>query len=334
MAAPGSQQAESGVAVSPEAFTTEPCAARASELHRSYRARMRHHFLGALASAAEGLAVDLSPLVARVEAITPDARLSPAAYVQLSQLSDALQSGDVTRVTDRLQALSNLPERELRDARLRIGPVLTEGWETDFIPTVRGDPAAGRARDARLVRALIGHDASPAVRACAEALDLLSELDPELFGEFQEYITRVKIFAGRGYLGFSSPAAFGALFIRLPEGDPVEHFLEHLVHELSHSSLNVLMAHDPLLRNPQGESRAPLRSDLRPLYQVFHATFVLNRNVRVMRRARERYPDLGYEVGLADFEAKYREGHREVEARAEFTELGRQLFHSLEPLPA
>ena len=334
MAASSSQPVSPAAAVSADMFTSEPSAAHARVLHTSYRDRMRRHFLGALGSAAEGLQVDLSPLVSRIEALSLPTRLSPAAYVELSQLSDALQSGDVTRVTDRLQGLSNLSQADLCDARLRIGPVLTERWETDFIPTVRSDPADGRSQSARLVRALIGQDASPSVEACAYALDLLSEVDPDLFAEFQEYVVRVKIFAGRGYLGFSSPAAFGALFIRLPEGDPVEHFLEHLVHELSHSSLNVLMAHDPLLRNPQGEAQAPLRSDVRPLYQVFHATFVLNRNVRVMRRAHARHPDRGYEEGLAHFEAKYREGLEEIEARAEFTPLGERLFRSFEPASA
>lgn len=314
-------------------FTAEPSAARARELHASYRRQMRHQFLSALGSAADGLRVDLSPLIERVEGLSTAERLSPAAYVELTLLSNALQSGDVTAVTDRLQGLSMLTDPELRDASFRIQPVLTERWETDFIATVRTDQVDGRSSQSRLIRALVGVDPSREVAACEAALELLAEVDAELMEEFDEYVTRVKLFAGRGYLGFSSPVAFGAVFIRLPDEDPLMHFLEHLVHELSHLSLNVLMAHDPLLRNPTHEGAAPLRSDVRPLYQILHATFVLSRNVRVMRRVRDRRPDSGNESVLRGFETQYAEGFRMVEAEAEFTDLGERLFRTLEPIP-
>ena len=321
------------VAHSADWFTAEPSASRARELHVSYRGQMRRQFLSALGSAADGLGVDLSPLVHRVEGLSTAESLSPAAYVELTLLSDALRSGDVTGVTDRLQGLSILPDGELRDASFRIQPVLTERWETDFIASVRSDRVDGRNEESRLVRALVGQDPSREIAACEMALELLDEVDPELMAEFREYVTRVKLFLGRGYLGFSSPAAFGAVFIRLPDGDPLMHFLEHLVHELSHLSLNVLMAHDPLLRNPLHEEAAPLRSDVRPLYQVLHATFVLSRNVRVMRRVQERRQDRSDEAVLRGFETQYREGFRMIEAEAEFTELGAQLFQTFEPIP-
>jgi len=312
-------------------FTSEPSAARARQFHASYRGLMRQHFLQAVSSAAEGLQLDLAPLSHRIAALAPEDRLSPAAYTALTQLSEALSSGDVTRVTDQLQALSILPEQELRDDTFRIEPVLTEPWETPFIESVRNDPLDGFEEKVRLIRPLVGRDSRAEVAACAEALELLAEVDPELHAEFLEYVNRVKLFSGRGFLGFSSPAAFGAIFIRLPETERVPHFLEHLVHELSHLGLNVMMAHDPLLRNAAAEGPAPLRADARPLYQVLHATYVLNRNVRVTRRVVARHPELGYEATLRDFEEKYAQGLLAVRERAEFTELGEQLFATLEP---
>lgn len=313
-------------------FTADPSASRARELHASYRGKMRSQFLEALASAAEGLGLDLSPILCRVEALSPNERFSPAAYVELSALIEALHSGDRTAVTDRLQALAITPEGTFRDTAFRIEPVLTEPWETRFISSVRSDPVDGRTEEARVIRALVGQDPTPEITACETALGRLAEIDSELMGEFREYVTRVKLFAGRGYLGFSSPAAFGAVFIRIPQTDPVSHFLEHLVHELSHLSLNVLAAHDPLLENPMVEGAAPLRSDVRPLYQVLHATFVLSRNVRVTRRLVDRRPELGYESALRDFERQYREGFQRVETEADFTALGAQLFRSFEPI--
>ncbi len=314
-------------------FTAEPSAARAHELHASYRGLMRRQFLEALTAAAEGLDLDLSPLSRQIEELSPNERLSPAAYVALTTLTEALRSGNVTQVSDRLQALSVMPEQELRDAAFRIQPVLTEPWETPFIESVRSDPIEELKDEERIVRPLVGRDPGPEIAACEAALGLLEEVDPALAGEFREYVNRVKLFAGHGYLGFSSPAAFGAIFIRIPDANPLEHFLEHLVHELSHLCLNVLMAHDPLLRNPTDPGPAPLRANARPLYQILHATFVLSRNIRVTRRVVERHPELGYEAALRNFEEKHLEGFRTVQALAEFTEPGRRLFQSLEPLP-
>jgi len=315
-------------------FTAEPSAARARELHASYRGLMREQFLQALGAAAEGLGLDLSPLSQRIEGIAPGERLSPAAYVALTTLTEALRSGEVTRVSDRLQAIVIMPESELRDTEFRVQPVLTEAWETPFIESVRNDPMEGLEEEARIVRALLGRNPEPEITACKAALGLLEEVDPELWGEFHEYVTRVKLFEGRGYLGFSSPAAFGAIFIRIPDREPVAHFLEHLVHELSHLSLNVLMAHDPLLRNPTAEGPAPLRADQRPLYQILHASFVLGRNLRVTRRVLERHPELGYEDALREFEEKFLEGFLTLQEQAEFTEPGRRLFQSLAALRA
>jgi hypothetical protein len=315
-------------------FGAAPSVERACELHTSYRGLMQRQFREALAAASEGLGLDLSQLSSRLDELSPNERLSPAAYVALTTLTEALRSGNATQVSDRLQAFSILPERELRDANFRIQPVLTEPWETAFIESVRSDRIEGFEEEERIIRPLVGRNPEPEIAACAEALDLLEDIDPDLAGEFREYVNRVKLFAGRGYLGFSSPAAFGAIFIRIPNAKPVQHFLEHLVHELSHLSLNVMMAHDPLLQNPATQGPAPLRTDARPLYQILHATYVLNRNVRVTRRLIDQHPELGYQAALRDFEAKYAEGFRTVQSRAEFTEAGQRVFHSLEPLHA
>lgn len=313
-------------------FTVEPSAIRARELHVSYRKFMQKHFLEAVAAAGKDLQLDLSPLSGRIEELSASERLSPAAYVALTTLTEALHSSDSTRIIDQIQALSIMPDHELRDAEFRIQSVLTEHWETPFIESVRGVPIEGREDEARGVWPPLGRDPVPEIAACERALGLLEEVDQELAGEFHEYVCRVKLFVGRGYLGFSSPAAFGAIFIRLSESDPVEHFLEHLVHECSHLGLNVLMAHDPLLLNPTDQETAPLRDDPRPLYQILNATFVLGRNVRVTRRLTERHPELGDGAALHRFEEKYREGFRTLQARAEFTDAGQRLFQSLEAL--
>ena len=315
-----------------ECFTTDASASRAGVLHRSYRSLMWRQFRDAISAAGEGLRVDLSPLSRRIASLDDGGRVSPGAYVALTTLAEAMEAGDVTRVTDRLQAFSNLADADLTDSGFRIQSALTEPWELPFIESVRRDAVDGRLEEARIVRALVGIDPSSEIAACETALRLLEGVDAELAGEFAEYVCRVKLFSGRGYLGFSSPAAFGAIYIRMPgpETVPVVHFLEHLVHELSHLALNVLMAHDPLLRNPEQEGPAPLRVDARPLLQILHATFVLSRNVRVTRRVVRSGASEGYEESLRAFEEKFSAGLGVLRERAEFTEAGECLFESLE----
>src|SRR5437762_5655912 len=92
-----------------------------------------------------------------------------------------------------------------------------------------------------------------------EALSILKELDSELHAELCEHITRVKIFNG-SIKGVTSPAVFGALYLRNPDTDDdmVANMLEHLVHEASHLHLHALMALDPIVLNSATEGyRAP-----------------------------------------------------------------------------
>jgi hypothetical protein len=300
-------------------------------LHESYKRRMLEHFLTAIDSAANGLKLDLSHVRQRIEGLAPSQRLSPCVYAALTRLSGALQSGKITDVFDSLQGIWTTPDEELLDTRFRMSSVLTESWEESFIQTARNEPAEGLDENAKIIRPLLQADPSYKFTPAFAALETLKRVDPELSAVFYEYVSRIKLFSGRGYLGFSSPAAFGAIFMRLPDERPVEYFLEHLVHELSHLDLNVLMAHDPLLENPLDRHEAPLREEQRPLFQILHATYVLSRNVRVARRlVGDR--DLDCEEDLEGFEKSYARGYRVVEAHAKLTPMGERLLESLEPL--
>ena len=316
----------------PECFTAEPSVESARIVHLSYKNILRSHFLSALESAEEGLETDLSHIAERFRRLDVRQRFSPAIYVALTNLSESLRSGNVTTVMDSLQEIRVTPDARFLDASFRMDSILTESWEKSFIEKVRNEPIEGVEEDATVLRPILDPDLSNQLVGTDEALDLLLEVDPDLSAVFYELVTRVKLLVGRGYFGFSSPEAFGAIFIRLPDANPTEYFLEHLVRELSHLNLNAIMAHDPLLENPMHQHAAPLRRDPRPLFQILHATFVLSRNVRVSRRVVEIRPELGYEPGLEAFEEKYAQGYQTVQQEAKLTDLGRRLFESMEPV--
>ena len=310
-------------------FTSHASTERSETLHRSYRERMRGHFLNGIASAGEGLMLPLDHLRKRVEKLDPAKRFAPGAYESMTRLVGALQSGKITAVCDALKHLETVPDAELFDTTFRIESASSEAWERSIIATARHE-APGGEDGGMILRPLLEADPGHRFTSAFTALQYLKQIEPELAAEFDDYVTRVKLFNGKGFLGFSSPRAFGAIYMRLPEANPVEYFLEHLVHELSHLDLNLLMAHDPLLENPGDMHAAPLREEERPLFQVLHATYVLNRNVRVTRKLVAEGTDLDCGAQLEEFERDYANGYREIEEHARWTDRGRAVFESFE----
>lgn len=70
--------------------------------------------------------------------------------------------------------------------------------------------------------------------AATQALELIGQVDPAMHGEIDAHLSVIKLFDGPGVEGFSSPKAFGAIWLRVPQpGSELNCFLEHLVHEVS-----------------------------------------------------------------------------------------------------
>ena len=131
-------------------------------------------------------------------------------------------------------------------------------------------------------------------RRIDEALTALYELDPAMHAEFSELVARVRLFhrpamTGSTTTGISSLRYWGQMYLRYPDADEQDDWtaflLEHLVHEASHILLHAIMSRDPLLTNGfTARHQAPIRSDHRPLYGIYHAMFVLSRVHRVLAR--------------------------------------------------
>ncbi len=310
-------------------FTSHSSLERSQTLHHSYRRQFRGHFLNAIDSAAEGLSQDLSHLRKRIEGLDPRLPFSPGAYEAMTRLIGSLQSGNITAVCDSLKNLQSLSDDDLNDTNFRIDSALSEAWELSIVATARHE-APGGEKEGMILRPILDQDPGHRYTAAFTALQYIKEAEPGLAEEFNDYVTRVKLFAGTGYLGFSSPRAFGAIYMRLPKENPVEYFVEHLVHETSHLDLNLLMAHDPLLENPGDSHAAPLREEERPLFQVLHATYVLNRNVRLTRKLVAGGTDLDCKGQLEAFERDYADGYTVIQSNAAWTTLGKQVFDSLE----
>jgi HEXXH motif-containing protein len=168
-----------------------------------------------------------------------------------------------------------------------------------------------------------------------EALRIIKEVDEGSYEEIQEYTSHIVLFDGLVLVGITSMRAFGKIYIRIPEQDlseeeKVAYYIEHIVHEGAHLHLHGIMMHARLVLNSDEERfPAPIRADLRPMYGIFHATFVLSRMARVFRKWNEAS---GLDVAHTEYEkalSRFERGYETVARHARLTEAGKKVVATL-----
>lgn len=325
--APGRGHA-SGVELDDDWFTSEPSAKVAGELALAWRQFWQLQARHALEAASEGVNREVCRLMHCVETLDLSRRLSPRMIARLAALMDAMSNEDGYGVFDTLQAwIGDKPEQWYIDECL-LESVATQDWEGPLIREIRSTQVAGMT--SLEFFPLLEEDLSPYQSALMYALDLIQQVDQEMYGEIQTHVGMIKLFDGRGIEGLSTPKAFGAIWLKAPgHENALVWFLEHLVHECSHLHLNAMMAFDPLLRNPNEINRSPLRPDPRPMFQVLHATFVLFRNVRVHSRLHARFPELNLGDALQEFRLQLESGLAVLKQFIKPTRYGQRLLDSL-----
>ncbi|MCL9677224.1 HEXXH motif-containing putative peptide modification protein [Acinetobacter sp. ACZLY 512] len=127
-----------------------------------------------------------------------------------------------------------------------------------------------------------------------EVLELIKENDHLLYDEVTPIVSNIVLFKAQAIMGGSLSRSYGNIYIAIPnydfvsqggkEVDGVEYFMEHIVHETSHNLLFGIELKEKLVLNKLSDRfEAPLRSDPRPMYGIFHAAFVISRMVRIFR---------------------------------------------------
>ena len=110
-----------------------------------------------------------------------------------------------------------------------------------------------------------------------DALSEVEIIDTELHSEILEHISEVKLFQSTITQSFSDVRTMGAIFIRPPITDSSAriYYFEQLIHEMSHLQLNCIFAIDRLIVGDLSRREpSPLRADRRPIFGVYHATYV------------------------------------------------------------
>jgi hypothetical protein len=325
--APGGNHS-SGVELDDAWFTGEPSARTASALALAWRKFWQLQARHALEAASEGVNRDVCRLMHCVNTLDFNRRLSPRMTARLAALMDAMSNEDGYGVFDTLQAwIGDKPEQWYIDECL-LESVATQDWEGPLLREIRSTQVAGVA--SLEFFPLLEEDLTPYKNSLMQALDLIQQVDQDMYGEIQTHVGMIKLFDGRGIEGLSTPKAFGAIWLKAPGPEnALAWFLEHLVHECSHLHLNAMMAFDLLLKNPNETNRSPIRPDPRPMFQVLHATFVLSRNLRVHSRLHARFPELNLGNALKEFSSQFESGLAVLNEFMKPTRCGQKLLYSL-----
>lgn len=264
-----------------------------------------------------------------VEALRIDRRINPAVFTCHHQIATGLRRQDVGRVASALGALSRLLEASPYAEGFQIGPVMWDFTDAEILAFLCGREGPRTSRgEFPEVWTPHDQDLKRGVAWVEQSLPLLVDLDPELHAEFETVVGSLRLFRGRAARGITSVRCFGLMLLRLPDPgeeaeEPLMYFLDHITHETSHLVLHTLMNVDPLITNGHaGRFDAPIRPDPRPLYGIYHATFVLSRITRVLARLARQYPRLTVIAARDQQHSRFHKGLATLREHATLTTLG------------
>jgi hypothetical protein len=115
------------------------------------------------------------------------------------------------------------------------------------------------------------------------AFEIIRKVDPLQFEELNELTKKIAFFRADRFVNFTSMDVQGIIFISTYDSAKELTFMDTLIHECSHLSLNLILFNleDFFTIDPfELKFRSPFRTILRGLYQSLHATYVLAKLVR------------------------------------------------------
>lgn len=111
-----------------------------------------------------------------------------------------------------------------------------------------------------------------------QSIDLIRVVSPYQYREVLRLCRQITLLKGVNLIAFTAIDMHGAIFIRPRKTDTRIFFAEHIIHEVSHIALNLVLLNinDFFTIDPfEKRFSSPFRKDLRGVYQVIQAAFVL-----------------------------------------------------------
>jgi hypothetical protein len=312
-------------------YSAFPAGDKADLLFQEYRKLLLTNMLGYLRSIQSSLGLDISLLIEKYEKLDLAQKFSPAIFSLFAKLAQCSEQGEVPAIIDILHQLNILEEKEILNSEFQLSTILTEKWESDFVAKIRSEHIPNKSGEKTLVLPILSPVLAVYRKLFSNLKEQIRQIDFEFYQELDFYVTRVKLFNGKGLKAVTSAAIFGAVYMRLPpEDENLEaYFADHIIHETSHLQLDILLAFDKIVLNDEAEHfQAPMRIDPRPMIGIFHATFVLSRMVRLFQRIIKDTPKQEFINRLDTFKKKFDQGLETIEKKSILTENGQRIKDS------
>ncbi|OIJ85372.1 hypothetical protein BIV25_44175 [Streptomyces sp. MUSC 14] len=321
-------------------FRAQPDRARAARLRQSINDLLVSDLRVYVAAAAQYLPHSAAAASQVVDGLDITRKLNPLLFTLHWQLNTGLRSqhpGTVSAALGRLALTGSAGD--CYGDRFQVETMSWDAVDTEAANFFTGVDGPRSDRGEFVEVASVNDEELTTGRAWVfRALATLQELDPELHEEFHELVSRLRLVHGSVIRGATSSRCWGMNYLRFPDpgaesAEPMNYFLDHLVHESSHLMLHAVMSADPLLQNPfEARHSAPIRKDARPLYGIYHATFVLSRISRVLSRHAEADPRAVTKAVRDEAVRRFHKGYATIVEHAELTDAGRMVLASCREL--
>lgn len=262
----------------------EPDAARARALDRRMHEELSGSLRYVVEQARDALDFDERGLLRIAEMIDEGSGVPPVVFARYYDLVQALMNGDPDKSKLLLDQLAGAKARAKSRSFFRLrNPARCERSAAYLEKFLEGDNEVSAQAPSP--------DTMPVFKARFErAMALMQKIAPELAGEVDaivhEVVPIVNVPGKASQIdGGSHYQLWGALFLNADFHPTDEAMVEVITHESAHSLLFGLCTDEPLVKNEDDELfESPLRTDLRPMDGIYHATFVSARMHWVMSR--------------------------------------------------
>ncbi len=318
-------------------FISTPDAENAADLLENLNTNILKRLIYNINYIEKKLNINLKFLKLKILQLDATKKLCSGIAIYEAQISLAYTASNLGLAIDLINELSIYLQNYSAPKAICIGAILENYWEKYAVQNLRDqmDGANGEFSNTVIIRPPIGVALEREKEDVKFILTKIEELDNGLYTELETYVSYIKFFTGQTVVGATSKQNFGTIILRMPpkncsQEDIYRYYIEHLTHEVSHLQLHAIMDIDPIVANGDTERfDAPIRRDPRPMYGIFHATFVLSRVVRMLRK----FHDASICDTTAihqDMSERFVKGYNTVKKHAKLTDAGRMIFNTLQ----
>lgn len=273
--------------------------------------------------------IDFSKLKEAIATIRPQKKINQTLYALHAFLQEGIRNGEGRTVMAMLKNIEQL----FKQGDIYARPFSIHTLSPDEVEkSVLNDLQKHNLyKDGKLpsLSALNSDEITRLSSQILHSLECLKKASPLFYHEFETYVADIRLFRSNWLVGMTDVRVFGTIYLCVPDKNIPEqiYFCEHIIHETSHLHLHTLFAIDPIvLNNPDERYTAPIRPDPRPMYGVFHATFVLSRMVRLFMLLSE--TSQIFEEYFHLFLKRFLNGYNTVKQFGTLTQLGNKIVES------